>query len=209
VSELPTKAIAEGSIFKAVITGDPIKARPPYSRPYTFHPKCAHLLSANQLPRSLDGSDGFWRRVLLLRLTHQFVTNSGNQADHISELAKKILTTEAPGVLAWAVEGAQRLLHQDGYTIAPSSHTETAQWRMASDPMLQWLTERTVASDNDVDKAISLVLWNDWKQWAGDNGYQTGGRGHWSTLLTDHNGKSKRTKRGYVYSVRLKPRSLP
>jgi P4 family phage/plasmid primase-like protien len=209
VSELPTKAIAEGSIFKAVITGDPIKARAPYGRPYTFRPKCAHLLSANQLPRSLDGSDGFWRRVLLLRLTHQFVTDSGNQADHISELAKKILALEASGVLAWAVEGAQRLLLQDGYTIASSSHTEAAQWRMASDPMLQWLTERTIVSDDDRDKATSQALWNDWKQWAGDNGYQTGGRGHWATLLADRIGKSKRIKRGYVYPIRLGSISFP
>jgi P4 family phage/plasmid primase-like protien len=204
VSELPTKAIAEGSIFKAVITGDPIKARAPYGRPYTFRPKCAHLLSANQLPRSLDGSDGFWRRVLLLRLTHQFVTDSGNQADHILDLAKKILAAEASGVLAWAVEGAQRLLDQEGYTIAASSRTEAAQWRLASDPMLQWLNERTEQCDVDRDKATSDSLWEDWKQWAGNNGYQTGGRGHWSTTLADRIGKSKRITRGYVYPVKLK-----
>ena len=206
VNELPSKAIAEGSAFKAIITGDSIHARPIYGKPYDFRPRAAHIFSANHLPRSLDGSDGFWRRVLLLRMTRQFQTTKGPAKGHVQNLAAQILATEAAGVLAWAVAGAQRLLEQGSYTVPVSSDREVAQWRLDSDPLLQWLQERTEPCQDDRLKALSRDLWNDWKQWAHDNGYQSGGKGHWASLLADRIGQKKRTKRGNTYPVCLKSR---
>ena len=206
VNELPSKAIAEGSAFKAIITGDSIHARPIYGQPYDFRPRAAHIFSANHLPRSLDGSDGFWRRVLLLRMTRQFQTTKGPAKGHVQNLGAQILATEAAGVLAWAVAGAQRLLEQATYTIAASSHREVEQWRLDSDPLLQWLQERTEPCQDNRLKALSRELWNDWKQWTQDNGYQSGGKGHWASLMADRTGPKKRTERGNTYPICLKSR---
>ena len=122
VHEIPPKAIAGGTDFKAIITGDPITAREIYKSPYTYRPRTAHVFSANELPGSTDITEGFWRRVVVLTMPKRF---DGTQ-QMIPELAKKIIAAEMPGVLAWAVEGAQRLLTQDAYTI-PASSLEAVQ----------------------------------------------------------------------------------
>lgn len=203
VNELPSAAIMEGATFKAVITGDSVYARPIYGQPYAFKPKAAHLFSTNQLPRSLDASDGFWRRILLLRMTRQFRNLEGAQTGHIDQLAEVILEHEREGVLAWAVDGIQRLLIQEEYTISKSARREVERWRMASDPIRQWLEERTLSCQQTRGQAIQNEVWRDWQDWSERNGYQSKGRGTFLALLEEYIGEPKRTTRGKAYPISL------
>lgn len=204
VNELPSAAIMEGATFKAVITGDSVYARPIYGQPYAFKPKAAHLFSTNQLPRSLDASDGFWRRILLLRMTRQFRNLEGAQEGHVDQLAEVILENEREGVLAWAVDGVQRLLTQEEYTVSRSARREVERWRMASDPIRQWLEERTSSCQQKIHQALQNEVWRDWQDWSERNGYQSKGRGTFLALLEEQIGEPARTNRGKAYPISLR-----
>lgn len=204
VNELPSAAIMEGATFKAVITGDSVYARPIYGKVYAFKPKAAHLFSTNELPRSLDSSDGFWRRILLLRMTRQFRNLEGAQSGHIENLAEVILEREAEGVLAWAVEGVQRLLIQGEYTISKSARMEIESWRIASDPIREWLQQQTTPAPS-LEGITPTHAYEAFARWAERNGYKLLSSGRFGRrlkqlVIQEHDG----TRR--LYSIRLRTR---
>ena len=199
VHEIPPKAIAGGTDFKAIITGDPITAREIYKSPYTYRPRTAHVFSANELPGSTDTTEGFWRRVVVLTMSKRF----DGTHEMIPELAKKIIASEMPGVLAWAVEGAQRLLAQDAYTIPASSLEAMQDWKDSCDPFGQWIDERTARAQHSHERTKSSTLFQDWQSWSGGELDPKSNRG-FSMALSKRCGKPQKLKAGNVFNLRLK-----
>lgn len=199
VHEIPPKTVTGGADFKAIVTGDPIAAREIYKSPYTYRPRAAHVFSANELPGSTDITAGFWRRVVVLTMPKRF----DGTAEMIPELAKRIMAVEMPGVLAWAVEGARRLLKQDGYTIPQSSLEAVRDWKDSCDPLGQWLDERTAPAKHSHERTKSSTLFQDWKTWSGGELDPKSNRG-FSVALSKRCGKPHKLKTGNVFSLRLK-----
>lgn len=202
VAELPASAIAEDSSFKAIITGDPTSARQIYQRPFTFRPRCAHIFSANEYPQALDTSDGFWRRVLVLTMNRRF----DGTPEEIHELAKRIIAQELDGVLAWAAEGARRLIAQNGYTRVASCEAAVAVWRRDSDPVALWVDQRTTPPTEDDEGMLATELFRDYRSWSEAYSYPVLNLNNFSKTLTRLLGPPKHTERGNLYSLRLKPR---
>ena len=203
VAELPSSAIAEGSSFKAIITGDPTSARQIYQRPFTFRPRCAHIFSANEYPRALDTSDGFWRRVLVLTMNRRF----DGTPEEIRDLAQTITAQELEGVLAWAAQGARRLMAQGGYTRVASCEAAVAVWRRDSDPVALWVDERTTPATEDDGGMLATELFRDYRSWSEAYSFPVHNLISFSKALTRLLGPSKHTERGNVHSLWLRPRA--
>ena len=58
-------------------------------------------------------------------------------ASRISE--KRIASEEADLLLAWAVEGASRLIRQRNFAIPESCHEALIEWVLGKDPVLAWI----------------------------------------------------------------------
>lgn len=202
VPELPSKAIAEGANFKAIITGDPIGAREIYKKPFTFRPRAGHIFSGNAFPDALDTSDGFWRRILVLLMPRRFDGTEGE----IRDLGKRIVHEELPGVLNWAVRGAKRLLEQDGYTIPASSQAAVEAWRRDSDPVASWLHNRTEPAPGPGLGLRTTELFADYKAWSESYGFPLRNLNHFSKALVRLVGPPKRTERGSLQPLLLKSR---
>jgi putative DNA primase/helicase len=84
--------------IKALTGCDLITARSLYNRFFTFKPVAKFWLAFNHRPVVADSSHGFWRRVHLIPFVRQF----NPQAEPNLE---GTLRAEAPGILAWAVQG--------------------------------------------------------------------------------------------------------
>ena len=199
VNEIPSKTIDEGAYFKAIVTGDPVEARQIYGIPYTYKPRAAHMFSTNDIPTSKDTSDGFWRRLLVLTMDKRF----DGTAQEIPELARQIIAEEMTGVLAWAVEGARRLLQQGSYTIPESSRRAVEEWRGLSDPLGAWLKNRTTKTNQTHEMALGKNLFADWLHWSGgeeDLSTQTA----FSKALKKRLRNSKRFTNGVRYPVKLR-----
>jgi putative DNA primase/helicase len=203
VAELPSSAIAEGGSFKAIITGDATSARQIYQRPFTFRPRCAHIFSANEYPRALDTSDGFWRRVLVLTMNRRF----DGTPEEIHKLARRIIDQELEGVLAWAAQGARRLMTQGGYTRVASCEAAVAVWRRESDPVALWMDGRTTPATEDDGGMLATELFRDYRSWSEAYNFPVHNLISFSRTLTRLLGPPKHTERGNLHLLWLRPRA--
>jgi P4 family phage/plasmid primase-like protien len=203
VAELPTKAIAEGSNFKAIITGDPIGARRIYEKPFTYRPRCAHIISGNAFPDALDTSDGFWRRLLVLTMTRRF----DGTPDEVRDLAQIIIREELEGVLAWAAAGAKRLIANNGYTIPSSSQAAVSSWRKESDPVAMWIEQRTNSSSEGSPPTQTSELFLDYRSWSETYCFPVSNLNNFSKALVRILGSPKRRRSGCFHQVTLKSRT--
>lgn len=90
---------------KMLTGGDAITARHLYARHFTFIPSHTLWLMGNHQPRVQAGGESFWRRLRLIPFTRTVPA-----AERVENLARIIIDTEGPGVLAWIVEGARQAL---------------------------------------------------------------------------------------------------
>src|SRR5690554_8092599 len=101
----------EASIFKQLVSGEPVDARLPYGEPFTLTNYAKLIFNCNELPKVVENSHSFFRRFLILTFG---VTIPEEEQD--SQLAHKIIESELPGVLNWVLGGLDRLLRQRRFT---------------------------------------------------------------------------------------------
>lgn len=133
--------------FIKSVTGDEaLSARHPYGRPFNFTPVAKFILAVNHKPTILDETHGMWRRVRLMPFLRTFDLNPS---------FAKSLVAEAPGGLAWAVEGAGRY-YADGLTTPDLVLAATAKYRQESNPLAPFFAERCVLAADKRTKAQQL-----------------------------------------------------
>jgi putative DNA primase/helicase len=181
VGELPEGELLQSEIFKAVVTGlDEITARQIYKEPIRFTPKAGHVFAANRLPGTADQTHGYWRRFLVIEWLRIFKPDEQDK-----DLADKLIATEMPGIAAWVVEGALRVLARGRYEIPKSVEDAVEGWRQAADPVALFKSEQTAPASSDsvqdqFRKTISVIrpwtrasaLYDLFKVWAEKNGFK-------------------------------------
>jgi putative DNA primase/helicase len=79
--DLDTTYVSEVGRFKMLLSGDdPIAARFPYGKPFTFESIAKTIMSANDLPPINDKSDGFYRRMEIIQCLNRFKASDGKFA---------------------------------------------------------------------------------------------------------------------------------
>ncbi len=175
VDEIPPKDIVSGSVFKAIITGNPVAAERKYQPKFTFRPRAAHVFSANELPATADLSDAFFDRFIILHLRRRI----RGTALAVKDAGACVVRACRQGIVAWAVEGALRLLSQGHYTLPASSSEMIDHWRRNTDNVAIFFDECTIAAN--FDEPIGLGngtkahrLYQEYKTWCGNNGFKLG-----------------------------------
>ena len=132
--ELSPEAIASDT-FKAVVTGDPIEGRDVYKSRVEFRSVAQNLFAANQLPSFKGGVDrGVQRRLLLIPFTRSIPLE-----ERVEDIGKRIAAEEPDLLLAWAVDGAARLIRQRNFAIPDSCHAALLEWVLSEDPIAAWI----------------------------------------------------------------------
>lgn len=165
--ELSAGAIA-GEVFKAAITGDPIEGRDVFKAALSFRPTALHCYTTNVLPRFNGGIDrGLRRRLVVLQFNRSIPED-----EVIEDIGDRIQRDELDLLLGFAIAGAQRLMRQGGYTVPASSKTALQEWLLL-DPVNEWFDIRIVAAKEEPSGGWWRTgkLYEDFKQWAIDNGY--------------------------------------
>jgi putative DNA primase/helicase len=150
------------------ITGeDTLTVDRKYREPWTGKLPTRFVILTNELPRFRDASGAIANRMLVLQLTESFL----GREDH--ELDVK-LAEELPAILSWALEGVDRLLRNDRFTV-PKSSTEAVNLMMdLASPVSAFVRERC-ARDPDATIAVD-DLYAAWKDWAEINGHRAGAK---------------------------------
>jgi P4 family phage/plasmid primase-like protien len=138
VADAESREIIESGGLKNILTGDAVNVDRKNKDPITLIPLAGHILSMNQLPRTRDKSDGFFRRWALITFNRTF---DGTTADR-SLNSGKTWAVERQGIAAWAVRGMLRLTANGGhYTLPSTHHEEMHDWRRTNDPVLEFLED--------------------------------------------------------------------
>ncbi len=154
------------SVFKALVSGEPVEARLPYAEPFILEDYAKLIFNTNELPRDVEQTDAFFRRFIILNFS---VTIPEDQRD--PQLAQKIIASELPGVFNWALDGLKRLLQQKRFTQSDIVDNTLNNYRMQSDSVQLFLNDEGYVKD--VNKEISLKkLYADYKDYCINSGYK-------------------------------------
>lgn len=135
--ELSSSAAIASETFKAIITGEPVDGRDVYKSRMEFRPIAQHIFATNTLPPFQGGMDrGVQRRLLVITFNRVIPIE-----ERVEAIGRRIATEEADHLLAWAVQGASRLIRQRNFTIPSSSKMALTDWILGADPVLAWLDE--------------------------------------------------------------------
>jgi P4 family phage/plasmid primase-like protien len=174
VADVSARELIGSGDIKMVINGDHLKGRHPYGRPFTFMPVAGHLFSANELPRTTDLSDGFFRRWVFLTFNRKFGPGipGSRQPDEIDEELRACRS----GIIAWAVKLYMGGAVRKGLFIPVSSKKVRTEWRSNSDQVVRFILECCLpVEDLDQGKTwtSSKKLYSMYKDWARENNNKT------------------------------------
>jgi len=129
------------ALVKMLTGGDPIRARRMRADYFEFSPTHHMWLAGNHLP-SIRGTDsGIWRRIALVPFD---VTFEGDRQD--PELSEK-LAAEAPGILAWAIEGCLEW-QEGGLRVPERVKVATAVYRSSQDHVGRFIADCCLIGDD-------------------------------------------------------------
>jgi phage/plasmid-associated DNA primase len=124
-------------IFKQVIDGNLIRVADKYEKATRFRPTALHIFSCNRLPKFGGEMDRGVRRRLAVFQFDRVIPDH----EQIKNIGLRIAREEADMLLAWAVEGAQRLLANNGFTLPESSREAVNEWGYLSDPVQAFVAD--------------------------------------------------------------------
>jgi P4 family phage/plasmid primase-like protien len=166
--ELSAGAIASDT-FKSVVTGEPVEGRDVYKSRVEFRPIAQNLFATNNLPPFQGGMDrGVQRRLLVIPFNRTIPIE-----ERIENLGLRIADEEPDLLLAWAVEGAARLIRQRNFIIPDSCKRALSDWIFGADPVLGWLNECVeVAATDTVPPIATRAAYQEFYTWAIAEGYR-------------------------------------
>ena len=124
------------------------------------------MITSNETPALLDASGAIVSRMLMLTMRHSHIGRED------TSILPDILATELPGVLNWALEGAERLYRQGHFTVPPADTELRAEMRAMASPVEAFMDERCELILTEF--ASTAALYTAWQVWCGLNGEKPG-----------------------------------
>lgn len=110
------KLLADDQV-KQIVACETVTGRHRYGQEHEVQPVAFHMIATNALPQITDTSGAFDRRLLVLQFD-QPLDRSEMDSDFLDSIQD-----EHEGIIAWAAEGAERLMAR-GYFELPPGHAE-------------------------------------------------------------------------------------
>ncbi|MBN1279719.1 MAG: DNA primase [Chlorobiaceae bacterium] len=190
----------EASLFKQLVSGEPVEGRLPYEKPFIMRDYAKLIFNANELPRDVEHTNAYFRRFLIIPFT---VTIP--EAEQDKGLAGKIIASELPGVLNWALEGLRRLLQQGRFSECDAARCAVDQYKRESDSVQMFVDEQALEPSGVGFETLG-ELYKGYKSFCADDGYRPLGKQNFSKRLEACGlEKVKRTGWGFGCVRRLDP----
>jgi putative DNA primase/helicase len=175
VGDVDPRTFKETATFKQATGQDMLQGEHKYAAPFTFTSRALIVAPFNSLPRSVDTTEGFFSRWLVVPFPNQFVdpdengnVPAGCRAKDPELAAKVTSTAELEGFLVRAVAGLQRVMKLGRFTRAEAITDAETEFRRHADPVRGFLADRTIG---DRDAWISRAdLHAAFKSWSADAG---------------------------------------
>lgn len=126
----------EASIFKQLVSGEPVEARLPYGQPFILKQYAKLIFNCNELPKDVEHTNAYFRRFLIIPFD---VTIPEPEQD--KNLHTKIIDKELSGVFNWVLDGLNRLLEQKRFSVCEAAQRAVEQYKIESDSVQMFLNE--------------------------------------------------------------------
>jgi len=126
----------EASIFKQLVSGEPVEARLPYGQPFMLKQYAKLIFNCNELPKDVEHTNAYFRRFLIIPFD---VTIPDEEQD--KTLHSKIIETELSGVFNWVLKALNRLLEQKRFSDCEAAQKAVEQYKTESDSVQMFLIE--------------------------------------------------------------------
>jgi putative DNA primase/helicase len=132
----------EASIFKQLVSGEPVDARLPYGQPFILKEYAKLIFNCNDLPKDVEHTNAYFRRFLIIPFD---VTIPPQEQD--KNLHTKIIDAELSGVFNWVLDGLNRLLEQKKFSKCDAAQNAVEQYKLESNSVQMFLSENEYKSD--------------------------------------------------------------
>lgn len=149
--------------FKAMIAGDKLSAARKFESSFDFKPQCKFIFASNNIPNFEDIGYAHKRRIKIIPFKRRFV---GKEIDY--DILRK-LKAELPGILAWAIEGAKRLLVQGSFSNCLVSDLAFNELENSSSSPISFFRSFYEITEEETGQYVSGTdLYNEYKKWCDD-----------------------------------------
>jgi len=155
----------DSSIFKQIVSGEPVTARLPYGNPFVMTQFARLIFNCNEYPKEVEHTPAFFRRFLIIPFD---VTIPPEEQD--KNLHNKIIDAELAGVFNWVLNGLARLLDQRKFSDCNAAEKALEEFKNQSDSVRQFLEIKGYRPDPK--KRITIpVLYVEYTEFCQTNGH--------------------------------------
>jgi len=144
ITEISSNAlIADGGFKTLISTEEPVMINAKYKPPFNYYPTAKHVFITNTLPGLNDRTEAVLNRLAIIPMMRVF-----KKIEKDERLPEK-LADEIPGILAWSVKGAKRLLEQRGQFSEVAAGADVIdELRRNANPLIDFIDERCVKDEH-------------------------------------------------------------
>lgn len=194
----------DDGIFKSLVVGTKIRAEEKFKASMDFKPYCKFLICCNNLPRTRDFTDGFFRRLVIIPFKQSFKGKNDNK-----DLFNEIVPAELPGIFNFALNGLARLQHDRDFIESTSAQVAMREYRLSVDHVLSFV-ENEIELCPGAELEFSVVF-SKFKDWSAENNYAQmtaatfGGR-FAKSMKEQHGDFQKKTGNGFTFYMNCRLR---
>ena len=142
--------------------GDKLVTRFLYGEFFEYVPQFKVFLAVNHKPMIKDTTNSIWRRIKIMEFNNTFT-----EQERDKNFPTKIVSTELPGILAWAVQGCLEW-QQNGIKAPDIVEEATREYREEMDSFSHFFDECCVVREGA--RVTNKMLRAKYKEWCNDNG---------------------------------------
>ena len=169
--DIDNVVIKDAGTLKKMIAGNAISVEDKGEKGYNIEPYATHIYSANEIPRSFDKTDGFYRRWMIIPFNARF---SVDDEDYDPMIVDKITTPTALSyMLNIGIRGAKRLMHNGRFTEPQSVIDALEDYKSDNSTVLSWIDDRELNEDYFLVNSRDN-LYSDFVDWCKLSGIKPG-----------------------------------
>jgi len=177
--ETNTKATVYDSMFKAIVSGDPVEADRKYQSSFVFRPFCKLIFAMNTLPRVSDKTSAFFRRLLILKFNKKY-----KKEEQDINLQYSLVENELSGIFMWALQGLKRLRERGGFDTDMNMYKEVLSYQQENNNVLMFTEERCDFGDEFSETVADL--YSEYKHWCEHDGYRANSKKNFTNEIIKH-----------------------
>ena len=168
--DIDNVTIKDTGMLKKMIAGNSITVESKGEKGYTIDLYATHIYSCNEIPRSFDKTDGFYRRWIIIPFNASF---SPEDEDYDPLIGDKIVTPTALSyLLNLGIRGARRLLKLGRFTEPQSVMNALENYKMDNSTTLSWIEDKEIDEDYLLSKPRDAI-YSEFVDWCKLSGIKT------------------------------------